>query len=84
MNTIANNNKYSHAEHYKQIGLNIAFYRKLKGLTQLQLAEQIGISRTHMSNIEAPLMTKPMSLEVLLNIADALEIEPYKLLMLRE
>lgn len=84
MNTIAENNKRSHAEQYKQIGLNIAFYRKLKGLTQLQLAEQIGISRTHMSNIEAPLMTKPMSLEVLLNIADALEIEPYKLLMLRE
>lgn len=47
-----------HAEQYKQIGLNIAFYRKLKGLTQLQLAERIGISRTHMSNIEAPHMEK--------------------------
>ena len=77
-------NKSLHAEQYKQIGLNIAFYRKLKGLTQLQLAEQIGISRTHMSNIEAPLMEKTMSIEVLLHIADALEIEPYKLLMLRE
>ena len=84
MNTAIDNNKQSHSERYKQIGLNIAFYRKLKGLTQLQLAEKIGISRTHMSNIEAPLMAKTMSLEVLLNIADALEIEPYKLLMLRE
>lgn len=77
-------NKVLHAERYKQIGLNIAFYRKLKGFTQLQLAEMVGISRTHMSNIEAPLMEKTMSMDVLLNIADALEIEPYKLLMLRE
>ena len=84
MTLSAEKNKSLHAEQYKQIGLNIAFYRKLKGLTQLQLAEQIGISRTHMSNIEAPLMEKTMSIEVLLNIADALEIEPYKLLMLRE
>lgn len=84
MTPSAEKNKSLHAEQYKQIGLNIAFYRKLKGLTQLQLAEQIGISRTHMSNIEAPLMEKTMSIEVLLNIADALEIEPYKLLMLRE
>ena len=39
------------------IGLNIAYYRKLKGITQLQLAEYINISRTHMSNIEAPNMS---------------------------
>lgn len=74
----------SHSEQYKQIGLNIAFYRKLKGITQMQLAERIGISRTHMSNIEAPHMEKTMSLEVLLSIADVLEIEAYKLLMMRE
>jgi len=84
MNVTPDNGRQNHAEQYKQIGLNVAFYRKLKGLTQMQLAERIGISRTHMSNIEAPLMAKTMSLEVLLNIAEALEIEPYKLLMMRE
>lgn len=61
------------------IGLNIAYYRKLKGLTQLQLAESVNISRTHMSNIEAPNMLTPISLEVIFNIADALEI-PVELL----
>ena len=61
-------------QEYKMIGLNIAYYRKLKGLTQLQLAEKINISRTHMSNIEAPNMVTPISLEVIFNIADSLEI----------
>lgn len=61
-------------QEYKMIGLNIAYYRKLKGITQLQLAEQINISRTHMSNIEAPNMPTSISLEKLFDIADALEI----------
>ena len=77
-------NMHKHTDAMKQIGLNIAFYRKLKGLTQLQLAEKVGISRTHMSNIEAPQMEKTMSLEVLLNIAEVLEVEPSKLLTMRE
>ena len=61
-------------QEYKMIGLNIAYYRKLKGLTQLQLAESINISRTHMSNIEAPNMATSVSLETLMDIADTLEI----------
>ena len=61
-------------QQYKMIGLNIAYHRKLKGYTQLQLAEKINISRTHMSNIEAPNMPTSISLETLLDVADALEI----------
>lgn len=61
-------------QEYKMIGLNIAYYRKMKGLTQLQLAETINISRTHMSNIEAPNMPTSISLDTLFDIADALEI----------
>jgi len=67
-------------QEYKMIGLNIAYYRKLKGFTQLQLAESIGISRTHMSNIEAPNMHTSISLETLLDIADTLEIPASNLL----
>lgn len=66
--------KISNADKYKRIGLNIAYQRKLKKLTQIQLAERIGISRTHMSNIEAPNMVTPISLEVIFSIADTLEI----------
>ncbi len=70
-----NTNKESkHQNEYKMIGLNIAYYRKLKGMTQLQLAEAVNISRTHMSNIEAPNMPTSISLETLLDIADILQI----------
>lgn len=69
-----------HAQEYKKIGLNIAYYRKLKGMSQLQLAESVGISRTHISNIEAPNMPTSISLETLMDIADVLEIPAASLL----
>lgn len=75
-------NKY--ADRYKRIGLNIALQRKMKGLTQIQLAEKIGISRTHMSNIEAPNMLTPVSLEVIFEIADALYIKPEVLFVMSD
>ncbi len=67
-------------QQFKMIGLNIAYYRKLKGITQLQLAECVNISRTHMSNIEAPNMQTSISLETLLDIADVLETPASRLL----
>lgn len=69
-----------HEREYKMIGLNIAYYRKLNGLSQMQLAEASGISRTHMSNIEAPNMPTSISLETLMDIADVLQIPVKNLL----
>ena len=69
---------------YIQIGLNIAYYRKLQGYTQEELSELSGISRSHISAIEAPNIVHNISLEVLFNIASALKIEPYRLLEFRE
>ncbi len=69
-----------HEQKYIMIGLNIAYYRKLKGLSQLQLAEAAGISRTHISNIEAPNMPTSISLETLMDIADVLEVPACSLL----
>ena len=63
-----------HSEKYIRIGLNISLQRKLKKMTQIELAERIGISRTHMSNIEAPNMVTPVSLEVIFDICDVLNI----------
>ena len=37
-----------------QLGLNIARYRKMRGLTQEELSSRIHMSRTHLSNLEAP------------------------------
>ncbi len=64
-------------DNYKQLGLNIAYYRKAKGFSQIQLAEKINISRTHMSRIETA--DCAVSLDVIFNICDALEIKPNKL-----
>ena len=69
-------NKYKHKDKYIRIGLNIALNRKLKDMTQGELAEAIGISRTHMSNIEAPNKITPVSLEVIFDIAEVLQIQP--------
>lgn len=59
-------------EKYRQLGLNIAYYRKRSGLSQLQLAELVDISRTHMSRIETA--DCAVSLDVVFDICDALHI----------
>lgn len=74
---------YDHSNRFKQLGLNIAYYRKLRGWTQEQLAERAEISRTHLSNIEAPNVPTSLSLEKLFDIAAVLGVEPVKLLELR-
>ena len=69
---------------YIELGYNIAYYRKHAKLTQEQLAEKLDISRQHIGAIEAPNIVRPISLELLFNIASVLEIEPYKLLMFHD
>lgn len=69
---------------YIELGYNIAYYRKHKGLTQEQLAERVGISRQHLGAIEAPNLCRPISLDLLFNLAAELEIEAYRLLMFRD
>ena len=58
----------------------ISYYRRRRGMSQEQLAEELGISRQHLAAIEAPNMNRGLSLELLFNIATVLEIEPYLLL----
>ena len=70
-------------QNFKIIGLNIAYYRKLKGLSQMQLAEKANISRTHLSNIQAPNMPTSISLETLFDIAEILEVPAAYLLSFR-
>ena len=67
---------------YKFLGLNIAYFRKEKGLSQSQLAELINISRTHMSRIETA--DCAVSLDVVFDICDALCIRPSKLFDFRD
>ena len=54
----------------KHLGLNIANYRKERGLSQSQLAELVNISRTHISRIESA--DCAISLDVVFDICDVL------------
>lgn len=59
----------------QDLGVQISNYRKQKKMTQAKLAKEVGISRTHMSNIEALNMPTQISVETLFKVADVLEIK---------
>ena len=61
-------------ELYKIIGANIKHYRELANLTQMQLAELAQISTSYLSKIEASGCDKSLSLSVLNQIANVLNI----------
>ncbi len=69
---------------YVQVGIKISYYRKIRGYTQAQLAEKAEISVGYLSQIEAPGMAVATSLEMLLTIAEALQVPPSKLLEFEE
>lgn len=63
--------------YYKELGQNIAFYRKRQGLTQEMLAEAAEITNVHLSRIETG--AAAASLDTVFGIAKILGVEPYKL-----
>ncbi len=72
--------EFKNRDRFIQLGIAIAALRKMKGMSQEQLAEKANISRSHLSAIEAPRLVRSFSLEVFYNIADALEIDPSDLI----
>ena len=76
--------KEIYADKYLQLGLKIAYYRKLRGLTQEALAEQIGVSAAFIGHVEAPNINKALSLDTLFDIAAVLDVAPYKFLLFEE
>lgn len=79
-----NDKNSKHLNRYRELGLTIAYYRKLRGMTQLQLAETVNLSRTHISTLEAPNMPTSLSLEKPFDIADALNVPVKNLFDFRE
>lgn len=72
--------EFKNRDRFIELGLTIAALRKIQGMSQEELAEKANISRSHLSSIEAPNIIRSFSLEVLYNIADALNISPGELL----
>lgn len=71
---------FRNRDRFLQLGIAIAALRKIRGMSQEQLAEKAEISRSLLSSIEAPGLAKGFSLEVFFNLADALEVDPADLL----
>lgn len=72
--------KSIYTEQYRQIWLKIAYYRKLRGLTQEELAEQVGLTPAYIGHLEAPNISKALSLDTLFDIAAVLDVAPQKFL----
>ena len=60
---------------YRTIGSNIKHYRQQANLTQMQLAEKAQISISYLSKIEASGCDKSLSISVLNQIANVLNVE---------
>ena len=71
---------FKNRDRFIQLGITISVLRKMRGMSQEKLAVEAMMSRSHLSAIEAPNVVRPFSLEILFNIADALEVAPGDLL----
>jgi len=76
--------KTIYADKYRQIGLKIAYYRKLRGLTQEQLAEKLELSPAFRPEAANNNVNKAVSLDTLFDVAAALDVPPYKFLQFDE
>ena len=74
--------KSGYIEEYKKFGLNVVYYRKKHRLTQLQLAEFLDISRTHISAIE--LGNVGVSFDVIFKMCNVFRIKPKELFDFRD
>lgn len=74
--------KKEYKQYYEKFGLNVVYYRKRKRLTQLQLAEYLDISRTHISAIE--LGNVGVSFDVIFKMCEVLDITPKDLFDFRD
>ncbi len=78
------NMKEIYENEYLKLGLKIAYYRKLRGLTQEQLAEKIDRTPAFIGHVEAPNINKAISLDTLFDISHVLDVPAHRFLMFDE
>lgn len=65
---------------YKDIGANIVFHRRLRGLTQVVLARNVNIGVGKLSRIERGIDVAEIPLSVYLRIAESMSVPIIELL----
>lgn len=73
--------KLQNVDYYLDIARHISYYRTKAGLTQKQLADKAGISRSYLSHLESPNTPHKCSLDTLFSICYALNIKPVDLFL---
>ena len=74
--------KLEYKPYYEQFGLNVVYYRKRKRLTQMKLAELVGVDRSHISAIEVG--NVGVSFDVIFKLCEVLDTTPKQLFDCRE
>lgn len=67
---------------YEKLGLNIAYYRKSRNYTQLELCELLDIDRSYISKIE--LGNVGVSLDIIFRLSDLLKVPVSQFFEFRE
>ncbi len=62
-------------EEMRCIGMKIAGFRRLRNMTQEELAEKVNISKSYLSHIESASANKNISLPLLIRVSKALDVE---------
>ena len=73
--------KKEYSNEYRRLGLRISYYRRLRGLTQEQLAEKLDKNVSYIGSVEAPNIDRAISLDTLFDIAAVLDVPAYKFLI---
>jgi len=66
--------KKEYKGYYETFGQNVAYYRRKKRLTQMQLAQLVAVDRSHIAAIE--LGRVGVSLDLLFTLCQVLDIAP--------
>ena len=74
--------KLEYKPYYEKFGLNVVYFRKRKRLTQVALAELVGVDRSHISAIE--IGNVGVSFDVIFKLCEVLEVSPKQLFDFRE
>jgi len=67
-----------------QVGIRISALRKIRGMTQEELAEKANISVSHLSLMEAQNRFANPTLLIFIRVANALDVPLYKLFEIEE
>ena len=70
---------FKNRDRFIQMGIAISSLRKMRGMSQEQLAEKLGTSTSYIGSIESKTY-KPISLTTLFRIAKVLDVPSYKFL----